>query len=65
MGSFEEKLTRKVHKTFLYASLEVSKAKSKKNKRIEWKIFQGCFKTKNKNKKKHKEIEFPNNSIQD
>ena len=30
---------------------------SKKNRRIEWKIFQGCFKNK-KEKKAHEEIEF-------
>ena len=51
MGSFEEKLTRKIHTTFLYAFLKVSKPKSKKNRRIEWKIVQGFFK--NKKEKKH------------
>ena len=40
MGIFEEKLTRKIHTTFFYASLKVSKPKSKKNRSIEWKIFQ-------------------------
>ena len=56
MGSFEEKLTRKIHTTtFLYECLWVSKPKSKKNRSIEWKIVQGCFKN-----KKTKEIEFHN-----
>ena len=40
MGSFEEKLTRKIHTTFLYVCLKVSKPKSKKNRWTEWKIFQ-------------------------
>ena len=62
MESFEEKLTRKIHRTFLIHVCIVSKRKSKNN-RIEWKIFQGCFKT--KKKKKHKEIEFHKNSIED
>ena len=57
MGSFEEKLTRKIHETFLYACLKVSKSKSKKNKRIEWKIFQECFKNK-KGKKNIKKSSF-------
>ena len=64
MGSFEEKLTRKIqHTTFLYACLKVSKPKSKKNRRIEWKIFRGFFKKK-KRKKTNEEIEF-HNTIQD
>ena len=41
----------------------VSKSKIKKNRRIEWKIFQGCFK-KEKEKTTHKETEF-HNSTQD
>ena len=41
MGIFEEKFTRKIHVTFLlYACLKVSQPKSKKNRWIEWKIFQ-------------------------
>ena len=32
MVSFEEKVTRKIHTTFLYACLKVSKPKSKKNR---------------------------------
>ena len=62
IGSFEENLTRKIHRTFLYACLLVSKPKSKKNKWMEWKIFQGFYKS--KRKKTHEEIEFYN-SIQD
>ena len=50
MESFEEKSTKKIHTTFLYACLEVSKLKSKKNTLLEWKIFQGCFKNKTKQK---------------
>ena len=46
IGSFEEKLTRKIHVTFLSI---VFRPKSKKNRKIEWKIFQGVSKTK-KNK---------------
>ena len=46
MGSFEEKLTRKIHTTFLYACLFVSKPKSLKNRWIEWKIFHKSFKNK-------------------
>ena len=53
MGSFEEKLTRKRRTTFLYACLKVSKPKSKKNSRIEWKIFQ-----KQKRKKHMKKTSF-------
>ena len=41
-GSFE-KLTRKIHTTFLYACLYVPKQKKKK-KSFKWKIFQECFK---------------------
>ena len=51
MGSFDEKFIRKIHKTFLYVCLQVSKPKSKKSRQIEWKIFHGCFK--NKKEKKH------------
>ena len=36
MGSFEEKLTRKIHTTFLYACLFVSKPKSLKKRWIEF-----------------------------
>ena len=39
-----------------------SKPKTKKNREIESKIFQACFK--NKQKKPHEEIQF-HNSIQD
>ena len=46
MKSFEEKMTSKIYTTFLYACFKVSKPKSKKNRRIEWKIFQWCFKNK-------------------
>ena len=45
-----------------YIFVFVSKPKNKKNKWIEWKIFQGCFK--NKKEKNHEEIEF-HNSIQE
>ena len=51
MGTFEEKLTRKIHATFLCACLQVFKVKCKKNRWTEWKIFQGCFK--DKKEKKH------------
>ena len=51
MGSFDKKFIRKIHKTFLYVCLQVSKPKSKKSRQIEWKIFHGCFK--NKKEKKH------------
>ena len=51
MGSFEEKLTAKIHVTFLYMPFYSIQMKSKKNRRIELKIFQGCFK--NKNEQKH------------
>ena len=37
MGSFEEKLTRKIYKT-------------QKNRKKEWEIFQGCFKYKKDNR---------------
>ena len=51
MESFEEKLTRKIHTTFLYACLKVSKAKSKINKRIGVsRVFQNK-KEKNKTKR--------------
>ena len=53
MGRFEEKLTGKMHTTFLYACLQVSQPKSKKNRLIEWKIFQ-----KLKRKKHVKKLSF-------
>ena len=41
MGSFEKKLTRKNHITFLlYTCLKVSQPKSMKNRWMEWKIFR-------------------------
>ena len=46
----------------LYACLQVSETKSKKNRWTEWKIFRGNFK--NKKEKKREENEFYN-SIQD
>ena len=48
MGSFEEKLTKKIHTTFLYACLKASKLKSKNNRWIERKSFKGASKTKKK-----------------
>ena len=53
MGSFEERLTRKIHTTFRYACLKVSKPKGKKNRCIEWKIFQ---KEKRKKHMKKKQV---------
>ena len=46
MESVEERLSRKIYTIFLYACLKVSNPKSKNNRWIEWKIFQGCFKQK-------------------
>ena len=48
-GSFEEKLTRKIHTAFIYVCLKVSKPKTKKNRHTEWRIFQVCFKKSKKN----------------
>ena len=62
MGSFEEKLTKKIHTTFLYACLKASKLKSKNNRWIERKSFKGASKT--KKKKTLEEIDF-HNLIQD
>ena len=63
---FREFQSLYIHKSFLYACLQVSKPKSKKNRRIEWKIFQGCFKNKKERieLKTHEEIKF-HNSVQD
>ena len=50
-GEFWRKFDWKdIQTIFLYVCLEVSKPKSKKNRWIELKIFQGCFKTKKKQK---------------
>ena len=48
--------------SFIHLSV-VFRPKSKKN-RIEWKIFQGCFKKKKKKKKAHEQIEF-HKTVQD
>ena len=55
MGSFLEKLTRKIHATFLlYACLKVSQPKRKKRMEwIEWQIFQ-----KLKRKKRMRKLSF-------
>ena len=47
MGSFEEKLTRKIHTTFVYACSKVTKPKSKRNRWTEWKIFPETKKERN------------------
>ena len=61
-GSFEEKLTRKIHTTLLYARCKHLNQRVRRIDRLNGKSFKAVLKT--KKKKTHEETEF-HNLVQD